>query len=39
MIVFLALMLFEHILGLPEVIRELSSHIKPGGSLIFSGAF
>jgi len=30
---------FEHILGLPEVIRELSSHIKPGGSLIFSGAF
>lgn len=30
---------FEHIKDLPLLLRKLVKHIKPGGSLIFSGAF
>ena len=30
---------FEHIKNLPEMLRKLVNYIKPGGSLIFSGAF
>lgn len=30
---------FEHIKDLPGVIDKLVSHLAPGGSLIFSGAF
>lgn len=30
---------FEHIKDLPLLLKKLVEHIKPGGSLIFSGAF
>lgn len=30
---------FEHIPDLPEILQKLVGHIKPNGSLIFSGAF
>jgi 2-polyprenyl-3-methyl-5-hydroxy-6-metoxy-1,4-benzoquinol methylase len=30
---------FEHIKDLPEILKQLARFIKPGGSLIFSGAF
>ena len=30
---------FEHVKDLPQVIKKLFSYLKPGGSLIFSGAF
>lgn len=30
---------FEHIKDFPEMLKELVAHIRPGGSLIFSGAF
>ncbi len=30
---------FEHIKDLPEMLDRLIAHLRPGGSLIFSGAF
>ena len=30
---------FEHIKDLPLLLKKLAEHIKPRGSLIFSGAF